>query len=192
MFGFFAIALTPVSEFIAEPLRVEEEPESADMIVVLGAFATVNGVLNESALRRTQKAAELYAEGFAPTVLFTGGNEDRPEGRHTADHMARFAEQLGIPRDAIVVETESRNTHENAQRSMEICERQGCNSILLISDMAHLYRAKACFRAIPRVHAIASNRYTFYWTTPEIRFARFHAALYEHLALLYYRWRGWL
>lgn len=190
--GLFVIVATPVSEWLAEPLRIEEEPESADLIVVLGAFATVNGILNEPALRRTKKAAELYADGYAPRVLFTGGNDGRPEGRHTADHMARFAEQLGVPRGSILVETAARNTHDNAEKATEICASQGCTSILLVSDMAHLRRAKACFRSILRVHAVASNRYSFYWTTPEMRLARFHAALYEHAALLYYRWRGWV
>ncbi|MEO1172679.1 MAG: hypothetical protein AAFX94_11615, partial [Myxococcota bacterium] len=69
------VSYTPISEWLATPLWAEDEPVSADLIVVLGAFSTVNGVLNEPALRRTRMGAQLYAQGLAPTVFITGGND---------------------------------------------------------------------------------------------------------------------
>ena len=190
--GFLAVICTPKSEWLAEPLRVEEDPQSSDVIIVLGAFASRNGILNESALRRTIKAAELYHQGLAPTVLVTGGNDDRPEGEHTAEHMAALARRLGVPSEALIVETHSRSTRDNARQSKELLHARGFQSAVLVSDMAHLYRARALIHFVPRLHAIASDRFRFYWTTPEIRLSRFRAVVYEYVALLQYRWRGWL
>ncbi|MEO0812489.1 MAG: YdcF family protein [Myxococcota bacterium] len=190
--SFLAVICTPISEWLAEPLRVEEDPQSSDVIIVLGAFASRNGILNESALRRTIKAAELYHQSMAPTVLITGGNEGRPEGEHTAEHMAALARRLGVPSEALIVETESRSTRDNAQRSQVLFDARGFQSAVLVSDMAHLYRARALFHFVPRLHTIASDRFRFYWTTPEIRLSRFRAVVYEYVALLHYRWQGWL
>lgn len=63
-----------------------------------------------------EHAADLYREGRFPLVVFTGANapttlERFPRGE--AVHFAERAEALGVPADAIVLETKATNTSEN-------------------------------------------------------------------------------
>lgn len=93
-------------QVIWDYLGLHMEPERADCIVGFGNF-------NDNIARR---AAELYHQGFAPKVLFTGGL-----GRNTlgvlpepeAERFARVAMECGVPEEAIIRETRSTNTAEN-------------------------------------------------------------------------------
>lgn len=93
-------------QVIWDYLGLHTQPEKADCIVGFGNF-------NDNIARR---AAELYHQGYAPKVLFTGGL-----GRNTlgllpepeAVRFARVAEQEGVPREDILIEDRSTNTAEN-------------------------------------------------------------------------------
>ena len=98
---------------VLEPLQVlwdylglHQAPEKADCIVGFGNF-------NVNIARR---AAELYHQGWADRILFTGGL-----GRNTlgllpepeAVRFARVAMDCGVPAEAILREDRSTNTKEN-------------------------------------------------------------------------------
>jgi len=60
--------------------------------------------------------AELYHQGVFPLIAFTGANapttvERFPRGE--AVHFREIAIELGVPAEAILIETESRNTPDN-------------------------------------------------------------------------------
>ena len=80
--------------------------------------ADASWVLGSSDTRIAEKAAELYLEGWAPLMIFSGGR-----GRMTKD-MEQFSEgeanvfagvavEKGVPKDKIVIEDKSTNTGEN-------------------------------------------------------------------------------
>ena len=87
-------------------LCLHQAPEQADVIVGFGNF-------NVNIARR---AAELYRQGYAPKILFTGGL-----GRNTlgilpepeAVRFARVAMEEGVPAEDILIEDKSTNTAEN-------------------------------------------------------------------------------
>ena len=99
-------------EFL-EPLQViwdylclREEPEKADCIVGFGNF-------NTDIARR---AAQLYHEGWAPKILFTGGLGRNTEGLLPEPEAVRFAKvamECGVPEEDIILEDQSTNTKEN-------------------------------------------------------------------------------
>ena len=106
-------------EFL-EPLQViwdylglHQEPKKADVIVGFGNF-------NTDIARR---AAELYHQGYAPKILFTGGL-----GRNTktlfpepeAVKFARVAMECGVPECDIILEDKSTNTKENIEFTRDI------------------------------------------------------------------------
>ena len=73
-------------------------------------------VLCSHDLRVADRAVELFDQGFAPKLLFSGGFGnftagvfDRPE----ADLFAVRARELGVPADSIVIENQSSNCGEN-------------------------------------------------------------------------------
>lgn len=98
-------ALEPL-QVIWDYLGLHQIPQKADCIVGFGNF-------NDNIARR---AAELYHQGLAPKVLFTGGL-----GRNTmgllpeteAERFARVAMECGVPGEDIIKEDQSTNTAEN-------------------------------------------------------------------------------
>jgi lysophospholipase L1-like esterase len=92
-------------------------------------------------------ARQAFAAARAPRILVTGGF---PKGTpcSVADSMRRLLVQLGVPADRIDVETAARSTWDNARFSDPILRRQGVTRIVLVTDMLHMRRAEACFRAL--------------------------------------------
>ena len=87
-------------------LGMHQEPEKADIIVGFGNF-------NDNIARR---AAQLYLQGLAPKVLFTGGLGRNTEGllpEPEAVRFARVAMECGVPEQDILLEEKSTNTAEN-------------------------------------------------------------------------------
>ena len=87
-------------------LGMHQVPEAADCIVGFGNF-------NDNIARR---AAELYLQGYAPKVLFTGGLGRNTEGLLKEPEAVRFgkvAMACGVPEKDIILEDKSTNTAEN-------------------------------------------------------------------------------
>lgn len=61
--------------------------------------------------------------------------------------MRQFMRDLRVPGQALVLESRSRNTSQNAEYSAEILTEQGVNRILLVTFAYHMPRAKALFEA---------------------------------------------
>jgi len=78
--------------------------------------------------RVAERGAQLFLEGWAPLIIFSGGLGaitkrlwDEPE----AERFARVAISLGVPREKILVETNSTNTGENVQFTKRLLEERG-------------------------------------------------------------------
>jgi len=132
----------------AQPPRVPDERYEA--IVVLGAGVLEPGTLrpipdlSSSSKNRVTCGVDLYEQGYAPKLLFSGGNghafKDAPKD---ALEMKRWAERLGVSKEVIVVEDLSRTTYENAIETKRLL---GPVSIVLVTSAGHLPRATALFR----------------------------------------------
>jgi len=80
--------------------------EKADCIFVLGSHD----------LRVAERAAQLYLEGWAPMIIFSGGLGNFTKEMWTeteADQFAAIAINMGVPEEAILIENKSTNTGEN-------------------------------------------------------------------------------
>lgn len=99
-------------------LGMHQAPEKADCIVGFGNFNT----------NIARRAAELYCQGYASKVLFTGGL-----GRNTAGllpepeavRFARVAMACGVPEADILLEPDSTNTAENILFTRRLLEERG-------------------------------------------------------------------
>ena len=187
------IFYSPLADYLVRPLYVPADLRPAPAIVVLTAYATQSGVLSESALRRTHTAARLYHRGLSPLVIISGGDPAASEGPQPADVMAEFAGELGIPRSAIILENESRNTYFSAVNVATLCREREIQRVLLVTDAAHMRRAMATFRAQGlTVSPAPADPWNLGWESPQVRLRKFWAALHEYGGLLYYRWKGWI
>jgi len=121
-----------------------------DAIVVLGGGAAGKGTLRPSdeltdlSMKRTICGVDLVTQGFAPRILFSGGDASIfGSGPKEALEMKRLARRLGVPDEAILIEDQSRTTYENAVATQRLI---GSASILLVTSASHIPRAVGLFR----------------------------------------------
>ena len=105
-------------QVIWDYLGMHQQPRQADCIVGFGNFNT----------NIARRAAELYHQGYAPRILFTGGLGRNTEGMLPEPEAVRFAKtamDCGVPREAILLEDRSRNTKENIEFTRDLLEARG-------------------------------------------------------------------
>ena len=105
-------------QVIWDYLGMHQQLRQADCIVGFGNFNT----------NIARRAAELYHQGYAPRILFTGGLGRNTEGMLPEPEAVRFAKtamDCGVPREAILLEDRSRNTKENIEFTRDLLEAQG-------------------------------------------------------------------
>jgi uncharacterized SAM-binding protein YcdF (DUF218 family) len=108
----------------------------SDAICVLGA-AEYDGRPSPVFRARLDHAFELYKRGIAPYIITLGGtNKDEySEGAVGRDYLM----SLGVPESAIIEETESRNTEEQAHRIAIIARANNLRRLVVVSDGTHLF-----------------------------------------------------
>src|ERR687894_576060 len=124
----------------------------ADAIVVLGSTVHEDGSLPLHARQRAVRAAMLHAAGVAPRVIFSGRcnlTAPEPPAISEAAAMAAYAESLGTPREAILLEEESRDTIGNAYFvGRRYLEPNDWRSIRVVTSDFHVPRTTWVFQKI--------------------------------------------
>ena len=152
------LGLSPAGNALIIPLeerfpRWDATRGAPDGIIVLGgaispdvSAARDDVALNEAAERLTV-AAELARRYPAARILFSGGSGALiyDEGAEAAFAL-RLLEDLGIPRERIMLEDRSRNTVENAVFSKALAHPRPGERWLLVTSAHHLPRAIGVFR----------------------------------------------
>lgn len=173
-----------------------------------GAIVVLAGGLDELApeygsptvhlrtLGRTRYAAHLARRTGLP-VLTVGGyayGDGLPEGELMKDILEReFA--VGVP---VLSETTSRNTRENARHSAPLLKALGVDTIVLVTNAAHMPRAVESFQrngfkvlAAPTLffpsRPEAAKVYS--WIPSASAVQQIYYALHEWLGRLWYRWQ---
>jgi uncharacterized SAM-binding protein YcdF (DUF218 family) len=152
--------LSPLGNALMLPLEERFPPWDAsrgppDGVIVLGGIiaedvSAARGAvaLNESAERVTV-AAELARRYPNLRIIFSGGtNALIFEKDAEAGFAVRQLEDLGVARERITAEEQSRNTVENAVFSRLIANPQPGERWLLLTSAFHMPRAVAVFRAV--------------------------------------------
>ena len=110
---------------IYEPLKVLWDYMRLDQTVECGDCIIGFGCINDHIALR---CAQLYHQGIAPKLLFTGGLGRNTLGRWAepeAERFARIAMEEGVPQEAILLENKSTNSAENILFTRAILEREG-------------------------------------------------------------------
>jgi uncharacterized SAM-binding protein YcdF (DUF218 family) len=123
-----------------ETYATQDQAAPSDAIAVLGA-AEYDGRPSPVFHARLDHALELYQRGIAPLIITLGGpgGDQYTEGAVGREYlMAR-----GVPEEAIIAETESRNTEDSARRIAVIAHANGLHRLVIVSDGTHLFRIHA-------------------------------------------------
>ncbi len=133
-------------------LQMHQQVTKSDCILALGSHD----------VRVAQRAADLYNQGFAPYIVFSGGfgrltgNFPKPEAEVFADQAIK----MGVPASKLILEKKSTNTGENIKFSMELLKQMGLtpNSFILISKPCIERRAYATFKKFcPHLQVIVTS-----------------------------------
>jgi uncharacterized SAM-binding protein YcdF (DUF218 family) len=149
---------------------MKQEVAKADAILVLCSHDE----------RVAERAAQLFHEGWAPLVIFSGGQGsitralwDQPE----AERFARIAVELGVPRGSILTEPHSTNTGENIEFTKRLLAERGLDlqKFIVVQKPYMERRAFATFRKLwPEKELIV--------TSPQVSF-REYVAKYTNRSL---------
>jgi uncharacterized SAM-binding protein YcdF (DUF218 family) len=120
---------------------MHHRPEPSDCILVLGSHD----------LRVAQHAAELFRQGLAGRIIFSGGLGRLTEGmwhRPEAEVFAQAAMDMGIPAEKIWQENRSTNTGENLAFTKKLLEEKGADyrTFIVVQKPYMERRAYATFK----------------------------------------------
>lgn len=117
---------------------------TADVIVVFGCLVHADGTPSMALADRVRTGVELYRDGLAQWLLFSGGPGEGTT--HETDAMRTLAIQLGVPSSDIQVDREGLNTQQTVDNAVRRDWQGGTPRILAVSHFYHLTRIKLCFR----------------------------------------------
>jgi len=144
-----------------------DQASNADAIIVLGA-AAYDAKPSPVFQERIRHGLDLYRAGYAPLLIFTGGYGGSGARFSESQVARRYALREGIPDDAILIETASRNTEQNLVEARRLMEQRGLHRVIIVSDPLHMARALRLSRGLG-IEALGSS-------TPSTRFRSFHTS----------------
>lgn len=115
--------------------------EKSDCILALGSHD----------YRVADRAAELYLQGWASLLIFSGGLGNLTQHVWTeseADQFARIAVKHGVPSEAILIENKSTNTGENILFTRQLLKEKGLDphSFIVVQKPYMERRSYATFK----------------------------------------------
>jgi uncharacterized SAM-binding protein YcdF (DUF218 family) len=121
--------------------HMNHHPQQSDCILVLGSHD----------LRVAERGAELYLQGYAPLLVFSGGLGNFTKETWTSSEADLFAEraiEMGVPDNVILRENKSTNTGENIQFTQKLFQQHGLNpeTFLLVQKPYMERRSYATFK----------------------------------------------
>jgi len=165
LFLFLWCSIEPGRDLVLRPLEDRHPPldlsrlPAIDAVVVLGAGSVdaapdeAGGTaLSREAARRVAWGAALARLAGVPVIVSGGRAWERGGGDPESKAARVLLERLGVPAGSIVEESESRDTWENARRTLPLVAAGG--TVALVTSAYHMPRAvlafaSAGFRLVP-------------------------------------------
>ncbi|MBI5967206.1 MAG: YdcF family protein [Deltaproteobacteria bacterium] len=186
------IALTPLTRYLLRPLMVKEDIRKADVIVVLSGGIDKGRYLSLISSQRMVRGSQLYFEGRAKKILFSGGIPEKI-GVAEAAVMAQEARRLNIPAADILLEKHSKNIHEQAVEVKKIAPSQQWKSVLLVTSYSRMKRSLMAFEYVGfKVYPAPADPYEKYVDDFFGRLSLFKQLVREYGGMIYYKMRGWI
>lgn len=121
---------------------------------------------------RTNAGVELYKNGWADRIIFSGAAQDKT-GPSNAEVMELQAIQSGVPTSAIMIDKEAASTKQNADNTREILTKNELTDVILVTSGYHQRRASLEFGRLAndlnvRNYPVAHDRdWSWYWWTTQ-------------------------
>jgi len=184
------------------PVMLENLPK-VDAIVILGGavggIAYKDNLLNlDMSVDRVFYGMELYKKEKAPKIILSGGSILGEISE--AEMMANLLQKFKVDENDILLETDSRNTHENAINTLEITQQHNINQVILVTSAFHMRRALATFRSLGIDAVPAATDYNVQysefrilnWLPDALYLHRTTYSFKEYMGWWVYNARGWI
>jgi len=198
--------LTPLEShypplFLTPGAPVPEELRQAKFVVVLGSGSSGNTKfppetqLDDASTARLVEGVRVSKMLHCCKLILSGGPTPK-SGYSVARDMGLIAEELGVSREDLIIDAQSRDTEEQAQR---IAAMVGQQPFILVTEASHMPRAVALFRkqgAHPIADPMGSRIERSDTPAPDRLFPDAEAlrgsqrAIYEYLGLAWAKVRG--
>lgn len=154
-FSYFLFS-TAFADFLIMPLEnhyeeiSEEEIKNVNMLVLLTGGVKrednpLNSQLSESTLSRAVGAAQIYFKKEGNLKIIISGSHPLSLVDSVGSLMSDFLVSLGISREDIVLEENSKNTYQSALELKEIIEEE---SFALVTSAMHMPRSVYVFEKV--------------------------------------------
>jgi len=187
------------------PHRPSETLPAAQAIVVLGGSTASNRPNwfepydRSTTISRVDTAASLYHAQRAPLVIVSGAALDGTVSE--AQIMSNALRQQNVPAEAIVQESKSLTTYENALYTARLLKEKGLNDVLVVTSALHMPRAMGVFRkqqinataagSPPQIVVPDDPAFSFWLPSMRVLSAS-RSVVKEYVGMLVYWLRGWL
>lgn len=191
----YGFSTFPVSNYLSYQLEkkyIKETPEknkmNPEVIVVLSGGSYDNKILAKTFLGETTTvrlvhAVQMYKKYNPKFLVCSGTSEGKiPDARL----MAKMAEELGVPKDKIRIESKSKNTYEHAMEFNKIFADKDMK-IGLVTSASHMKRSEKEFSKYFRniLPLPAGYLYSSAAGTPAVRYIPQSHWLYKNSLVLH-------
>lgn len=155
-------------------------PKPADICVIYGTRVLSNNQPSRALQERLDQGLSCYQRQLCRILFVSGGIE--PSGNDEAQVMKTYLEAKGVPSDAIIADSEGKNTWFTAKNITAYAREHHIQRVIAISHFYHLPRAMMVLQR----HGITevSGDYPH-----QIRFADFYFAMRELTGIPWYTLR---
>ena len=153
----YLFSIEPVPNYLLKPLE-RKHPLSEGSDLKADAIVVLSGDVRKRVFPRSDievggnrvlKAIRLYKSGAAPIIVMTGGSGDFFDPSFKESVLMRdLAIEFGVPKEKIIIETESRNTRENVVYTKQLLDKINVKRVILVTSAFHLPRSCALFKKV--------------------------------------------
>ncbi len=183
---------TPLVWLAGDQLTVRHSPKVADAIVVFSGDGE-SSYINQSYQRRALDAIQYYKFGYAPLILISSG---RDQTFSEVEIIRSLLTNRGVPASSIeILGKYPKSTYENVIFVRDALAKHEAKSILLITSPYHSRRALWVWRkAMPELVVLAPTLVDTPKENPQwsASIDQIKIVCYEYLAIIYYKYKGWL
>ncbi len=179
-----AVAIALWRDWPAEALVLRDPPMQTDVAIVFAG---------DPGFERTTHAAKLFSDGLAASLFVSGGEAGPGDNAYS---LKRYAIELGVPKEKILLENRSSSTWETLLFAKPVLEQHRIGSVTLVTSPYHQRRAYLVTRRVlgREMKIVNSPAEPSFWKPAGwwTRWRNIQIVLVEYGKLTYYFFRGWI
>jgi uncharacterized SAM-binding protein YcdF (DUF218 family)/glycosyltransferase involved in cell wall biosynthesis len=190
--SYYLIFYTPALWFLAEPLRIEETPVKADVIVVLAGGIGESGEPGEAYQEKVKHSVDLYRGHYAGHVIFSSGVGYVFK---EAEVMKALAMSFGVPDSAIILDERGGGNYASLINAKRVMEARGWTRMLLVTSRYNALRSRLVVKknlSGMAVKITPSPKSAFFGEEESVAWRHVRAITHEYAGILYYWLKGYI